>query len=60
MADHIAVLRDGQLVCDDAIGGYNTEELVQLMVGRSARIRAGYRSAQHRRAIAAGTKSRAW
>ena len=36
VADRIAVLRDGQLVCDDAIGGYNTEALVQLMVGRAA------------------------
>ncbi len=53
MADRIAVLRDGQLVCDDAIGDYNTEVLVQLMVGRFARIRAGSRSAQYQRAIAA-------
>ncbi|AEK63923.1 sugar ABC transporter ATP-binding protein [Collimonas fungivorans] len=36
VADRIAVLRDGQLVCDDAIGGYSTEALVQLMVGRAA------------------------
>ncbi|WP_395822586.1 sugar ABC transporter ATP-binding protein [Collimonas sp.] len=36
VADRIAVLRDGQLVCDDAISGYNAEALVQLMVGRAA------------------------
>jgi ribose transport system ATP-binding protein len=36
VADRIAVLRDGQLVCDDAIGGYSSEALVQLMVGRAA------------------------
>ena len=36
VADRIAVLRDGQLVCDDAIGGYSTEALMQLMVGRAA------------------------
>ncbi len=36
VADRIAVLRDGQLVCDDAIGGYSTDALVQLMVGRAA------------------------
>lgn len=36
VADRIAVLRDGQLVCDDPIGGYSTDALVQLMVGRAA------------------------
>jgi ribose transport system ATP-binding protein len=36
VADRIAVLRDGKLVCDDAIGGYSSEALVQLMVGRAA------------------------
>ena len=36
VAGRIAVLRDGKLVCDDAIGGYSSEALVQLMVGRSA------------------------
>ena len=36
VADRIAVLRDGKLVCDDAIGGYSSDALVQLMVGRAA------------------------
>jgi ribose transport system ATP-binding protein len=36
VADRIAVLRDGKLVCDDAIGGYSSEALVHLMVGRAA------------------------
>ncbi|MFZ4878616.1 sugar ABC transporter ATP-binding protein [Janthinobacterium sp. Mn2066] len=36
VADRIAVLRDGQLVCDDAIAGYSAADLVSLMVGRSA------------------------
>ncbi|AMP17124.1 sugar ABC transporter ATP-binding protein [Collimonas pratensis] len=36
VADRIAVLRDGQLVCDDPIAGYSTDALVQLMVGRAA------------------------
>jgi ribose transport system ATP-binding protein len=36
VADRIVVLRDGDLVCDDAIGGYSTTDLVRLMVGRAA------------------------
>ena len=36
MADRIAVLRDGQLVCDDDIAGHTAADLVGLMVGRSA------------------------
>jgi ribose transport system ATP-binding protein len=36
VADRIAVLRDGKLVCDDDIGGYSSDALVQLMVGRAA------------------------
>ncbi|MBB5371540.1 MULTISPECIES: sugar ABC transporter ATP-binding protein [unclassified Janthinobacterium] len=36
VADRIAVLRDGQLVCDDAITDYSAADLVSLMVGRSA------------------------
>ncbi|MFC5474954.1 sugar ABC transporter ATP-binding protein [Paraherbaspirillum soli] len=36
VADRIAVLRDGLLVCDNAIGGYSSDALVQLMVGRAA------------------------
>ncbi len=36
VADRIAVLRDGALVCDDAIGGYESADLVRLMVGRAA------------------------
>ena len=36
VADRIAVLRDGQLVCDDAIAGHSAADLVSLMVGRSA------------------------
>ena len=36
VADRIAVLRDGQLVCDDAIAGYSSADLVRLMVGRAA------------------------
>ncbi|MBB3211571.1 ribose transport system ATP-binding protein [Herbaspirillum sp. Sphag1AN] len=36
VADRIAVLRDGKLVCDDAIAGYSSDALVQLMVGRTA------------------------
>ncbi len=36
VADRIAVLRDGKLVCDDLIEGYSSEALVQLMVGRTA------------------------
>ncbi|WP_300759946.1 sugar ABC transporter ATP-binding protein [Janthinobacterium sp.] len=36
VADRIAVLRDGQLVCDDAIADYSAADLVSLMVGRSA------------------------
>jgi ribose transport system ATP-binding protein len=36
VADRIAVLRDGDLVCDDAIGGYSSTDLVKLMVGRAA------------------------
>lgn len=36
VADRIAVLRDGDLVCDDAIGGYSSADLVRLMVGRAA------------------------
>lgn len=34
VAQRIAVLRDGQLVCVDAIANYNSEQLVTLMVGR--------------------------
>ncbi|MBB5608177.1 MULTISPECIES: sugar ABC transporter ATP-binding protein [unclassified Janthinobacterium] len=36
VADRIAVLRDGQLVCDDNIADYSAADLVSLMVGRSA------------------------
>jgi len=36
VADRIAVLRDGDLVCDDAIAGYSSADLVKLMVGRAA------------------------
>ncbi|GGY94603.1 sugar ABC transporter ATP-binding protein [Pseudoduganella plicata] len=36
VADRIAVLRDGDLVCDDAIDGYSSTDLVRLMVGRAA------------------------
>ena len=36
VADRIAVLRDGQLVCDDDIAGHTAADLVGLMVGRSA------------------------
>ncbi len=36
VADRIAVLRDGQLVCDDDIAGHTAADLVSLMVGRSA------------------------
>jgi ribose transport system ATP-binding protein len=36
VADRIAVLRDGDLVCDDAIQGYSSTDLVRLMVGRAA------------------------
>jgi len=36
VADRIAVLRDGKLVCDDAIAAYSSEALVHLMVGRVA------------------------
>lgn len=36
VADRIAVLRDGDLVCDDAIAGYSSTDLVRLMVGRAA------------------------
>jgi ribose transport system ATP-binding protein len=36
VADRIAVLRDGDLVCDDAIAGYTSADLVKLMVGRAA------------------------
>jgi len=36
VADRIAVLRDGELVCDDAIAGYSSTDLVRLMVGRAA------------------------
>ncbi|WP_038498196.1 sugar ABC transporter ATP-binding protein [Janthinobacterium agaricidamnosum] len=36
VADRIAVLRDGQLVCDDNIATYSSADLVRLMVGRSA------------------------
>ncbi|AXA90188.1 sugar ABC transporter ATP-binding protein [Massilia sp. YMA4] len=36
VADRIAVLRDGELVCDDAIGDYSSADLVRLMVGRAA------------------------
>jgi ribose transport system ATP-binding protein len=34
VAQRIAVLRDGKLVCIDAIANYNSEQLVTLMVGR--------------------------
>lgn len=36
VSDRIAVLRDGQLVCDDDIAGHSAADLVSLMVGRSA------------------------
>jgi ribose transport system ATP-binding protein len=36
VADRIVVLRDGDLVCDDAIAGYTSADLVRLMVGRAA------------------------
>ena len=36
VADRIAVLRDGELVCDDDIADYSSADLVQLMVGRAA------------------------
>lgn len=36
IADRIAILRDGQLVRDDAIDGYDTDALVKLMVGHNA------------------------
>ena len=35
VADRIAVLRDGELVCNADIAGYSSDELVRLMVGRS-------------------------
>ena len=35
VADRIAVLRDGELVCDADIQGYTADDLVKLMVGRS-------------------------
>ncbi len=34
VAQRIAVLRDGKLVCVDAMANYNSEQLVNLMVGR--------------------------
>jgi ribose transport system ATP-binding protein len=34
VAQRIAVLRDGKLVCVDAMANYNSEQLVTLMVGR--------------------------
>ncbi|MGV6394140.1 sugar ABC transporter ATP-binding protein [Pseudomonas caspiana] len=34
VAQRIAVLRDGKLVCVDAIANYNSDQLVTLMVGR--------------------------
>ncbi|EIK93280.1 ABC transporter-like protein [Pseudomonas sp. M47T1] len=34
VAQRIAVLRDGQLVCVDSMSNYNSEQLVNLMVGR--------------------------
>ena len=36
VADRIVVLRDGEMVCDDAIAGYSSADLVRLMVGRAA------------------------
>lgn len=36
VADRIAVLRDGLLVCDDDITQHSSADLVRLMVGRSA------------------------
>jgi ribose transport system ATP-binding protein len=36
VADRIVVLRDGKLVCDDAIAGHSSADLVKLMVGRAA------------------------
>jgi ribose transport system ATP-binding protein len=36
VADRIVVLRDGKLVCDDAMAGHSSANLVQLMVGRAA------------------------
>ncbi|PUA18161.1 sugar ABC transporter ATP-binding protein [Glaciimonas sp. PCH181] len=35
VADRIAVLRDGELVCDAPIQGYSSDDLVRLMVGRN-------------------------
>jgi ribose transport system ATP-binding protein len=34
VADQVAVLRDGRLVCADAIARYTSEQLVTMMVGR--------------------------
>jgi ribose transport system ATP-binding protein len=36
VADRIAVLRDGELVCDDDIADHSSSDLVRLMVGRAA------------------------
>ncbi|KAF3997227.1 sugar ABC transporter ATP-binding protein [Glaciimonas immobilis] len=38
VADRIAVLRDGELVCDADIQGYSSDDLVRLMVGRNVDI----------------------
>ncbi|MQR00620.1 sugar ABC transporter ATP-binding protein [Glaciimonas soli] len=35
VANTIAVLRDGELVCDADIAGYSSDDLVRLMVGRA-------------------------
>ncbi|NUT59897.1 sugar ABC transporter ATP-binding protein [Herbaspirillum sp. C9C3] len=38
IADRIVVLRDGKLVCNDDIGRYSTEQLVQLMAGELTKV----------------------
>ncbi|WP_343722869.1 sugar ABC transporter ATP-binding protein [Herbaspirillum seropedicae] len=46
IADRIVVLRDGKLVCNDDIGRYSTEQLVQLMAGELTKVDL---DAEHRR-----------
>jgi ribose transport system ATP-binding protein len=46
VADRIVVLRDGKLVCNDDIGRYSTEQLVQLMAGELTKVDL---DAEHRR-----------
>src|SRR5471032_410549 len=41
VADRIVVLRDGEMVCDDAIAGYSSADLVRLMVGLAGLIGSG-------------------